>query len=65
MKAYKANRFVVKTENNMRICTADEQTVALLNLAVPSPILRDTEPIFWSEFQDSGRGEEEEDAEFV
>ena len=29
----------------MRILTADEHRVALLNLAVPSPILRETEPI--------------------
>lgn len=62
VKAYKAKRFVVMTENNMRICTADEQTVAFLNLAVPSPILSETEPIFRSGFQDSG---EERDGEFV
>lgn len=30
----------------MRMLSADEHRVALLNLAVPSPIFRDTEPIF-------------------
>lgn len=29
----------------MRMLTAEEHTVALLNLAVPSPIFRDTEPM--------------------
>jgi hypothetical protein len=31
----------------MRMLTAEEHSVALLNLAVPSPILRETEPILW------------------
>lgn len=33
------------TEKSMRRLTADEHSVALLNLAVPSPIFRETEPI--------------------
>lgn len=45
MKAYNAKRFVVITEKSMRMFTADEQKLALLNLAVPSPIFRDTDPI--------------------
>lgn len=54
MKAYKANRFVVMTEKSMRRFTAEEHTDALLNLAVPSPIFRETEPIM----QESERGDE-------
>lgn len=54
MKAYKANRFVVMTEKSMRRFTAEEHTDALLNLAVPSPIFRETEPIL----QESERGDE-------
>ena len=45
MKAYKAKRLVVITEKSMRRLTAEEQSVALLNLAVPSPIFSETEPI--------------------
>ena len=33
------------TENIMRMLTAEEHSVALWNLAVPSPIFRETEPI--------------------
>ena len=36
---------VVITDKIMRMLTAEEHTVALLNLAVPSPIFRETEPI--------------------
>lgn len=36
----------MRTEKSMRRFTAEEQSVALLNLAVPSPILSETEPIF-------------------
>lgn len=50
MKAYNAKRFVVITEKSMRMFTADEQKLALLNLAVPSPIFRDTDPISVSSF---------------
>lgn len=45
VKAYKAKRLVVRTEKSMRMLTAEEQSVALLNLAVPSPIFSETEPI--------------------
>lgn len=45
MKAYRAKRLVVMTESNMRMLTAEEHSVALLNLAVPSPIFSETEPI--------------------
>lgn len=45
VKAYKAKRFVVTTEKSMRMFNADEHIVALLNLAVPSPIFSETEPI--------------------
>lgn len=48
VKAYKAKRLVVTTEKSMRMLRAEEQRVALLNLAVPSPIFRETEPIFAS-----------------
>lgn len=34
------------TQKIMRMLTAEEQSVALLNLAVPSPIFSETEPIF-------------------
>lgn len=44
-KAYKAKRFVVTTEKSMRRLTAEEQTDVRRNLAVPSPILRETDPI--------------------
>lgn len=37
---------MVRTENSINPLTADVQIVALLNLAVPSPIFRDTDPIF-------------------
>jgi hypothetical protein len=50
VKAYNAKRFVVITEKSMRMFTADEQKLALLNLAVPSPIFRDTDPISVSSF---------------
>lgn len=33
------------TEKSMRMLTAEEQIDARLNLAVPSPIFRETEPI--------------------
>jgi len=33
------------TQKIMRMLTAEEQSVALLNLAVPSPIFSETEPI--------------------
>lgn len=33
------------TEKIMRMLTAEEHSVALWNLAVPSPIFRETEPI--------------------
>ena len=36
----------MRTEKSMRMLSAEEHRVALLNLAVPSPIFRDTEPIF-------------------
>ncbi|KAF7817630.1 uncharacterized protein G2W53_031599 [Senna tora] len=44
-KAYKAKRLVVITHKIMRMLAAGEHRVGLLNLAVPSPILRETEPI--------------------
>lgn len=62
VKAYRAKRLVVRTESNMRILTADEHSVALLNLAVPSPIFRETEPILvllllqWQLRDKRGRG---------
>ncbi|EXB93217.1 Uncharacterized protein L484_024556 [Morus notabilis] len=40
-------RFVVTTEASIRMLTAEDHSVALLNLAVPSPIFRETEPIFF------------------
>lgn len=40
-----AKRLVVITETSMRMLSAEEQRVALLNLAVPSPIFRETDPI--------------------
>lgn len=50
----------MRTEKSMRRFTAEEQSVALLNLAVPSPIFSETEPIFLlsaSERMESGGGE--------
>lgn len=44
-KAYRAKRLVVTTEKSMRRFTAEEQTDVRRNLAVPSPILRETDPI--------------------
>lgn len=35
----------MRTENSINPFTADEQIVALLNLAVPSPIFSETDPI--------------------
>lgn len=35
----------MRTEKSIRMFTAEEHRVALLNLAVPSPIFRDTDPI--------------------
>lgn len=45
MKAYKANRMVVSKEKNLVMLIAEEYMAALLNLDVPSPIFRDTDPI--------------------
>ena len=51
MNAYNAKRLVVTTEKSMRMFTADEQKLALLNLAVPSPIFSETDPILPSSSQ--------------
>ena len=56
MKAYNAKRLVVSTEKSIRMFTADEQKLALLNLAVPSPIFSDTDPILASSSQKEREG---------
>lgn len=45
VKAYRAKRLVVITHMIMRMLDAEEERVDFVNLAVPSPILRETEPI--------------------
>lgn len=41
------------TEKIMRMLTAEEHSVALWNLAVPSPIFRETDPILEREMNES------------
>lgn len=44
-KAYNAKRLVVTIEKSIRRLMAEEKSVDRLNLAVPSPIFSDTDPI--------------------